>query len=264
MSNTIPFVPSHSAIQQFKDCPRRYQAQYVSKEISYQPSAPADLGKCLHKLAEWFVLQKLERPIPPGADTVSDRELTTDTYKEACIAVRPKFPPTLYELAEHWRHIRPVLDGLPFNPHTRIMVEHKVAFNYQGVGCDYFDRDGVFRAIIDLAAITGNMAVLIDYKTSKEMKASAQLQRSALAMFMAHPNLQVVYTNFVSTRGQPSIRERYLRNDMEDMLAKLMTDIRSVQEAYVTNTWPEKKSGLCRSWCPVEKCTNFGGGANVL
>lgn len=264
MPNSIPFAMSHSAIQLFDDCPRRYKAQYVTKEIKYQPSAPADLGKCLHKLAEWFVLKKLERPIPPGADSIDAPELTDEAYMEACISVRPTFPPTLVTLGEHWRHIKPVLEALPFNEHTRIMVEHKVAFDTHGDGCGYFDKDAVFRAIIDLAAVTGYMAVLIDYKTSKEMKSSAQLERSALAMFMAHPKLQVIYTNFVSSRGQSSIRGRYLRNDMEDMLMKLTKSIGNVQQAYAEDKWPEKKSGLCRSWCPVKACEFFGGGANVL
>lgn len=263
-TKTMPFVATHSVLESFAGCPRKFQAQYVTKEISYKPSEAADLGKCVHKLAEWYAMYNAVGDCPVLED-ILETVLSDSTYKAIISEVKPTFPPAYAALRAHWSNVLMVLEKLPWSTRgAKFFTEYKCAIHRDGNKCNYYDKDGAFRSIIDLLVISGPIAIVIDWKTGKELKPSLQLTRAAPVVFANFPEVQVVHTAFVSSRGHPSIKDGIARESMADIMAEIVESTAEINMAYATDTWPEIKTGLCKSWCAVKNCVNFGDGANVL
>lgn len=256
MAGGIPFVPTHSVFETLDVCPRQYQAKYVTKEIKFKANEHVDLGNVLHRLAEWYVWLKRGKVAPVTFDT----PVLSETEYETAKAITTSFLcPPLNEVRVHWAELRNVIDKLPMQFGTEIATEVSLAFDHDFAPVHYMDKMGAFRAKIDLLLVLGNIAVLIDWKSSKTMKGSPQLVRSALCVFVNRPNVDTIYTMFVSSRGQTPIKDEIHRIDFLDLYNEYVNKpTLELRERYAFNSWPPKKSGLCKAHCDVVNCPENG------
>lgn len=253
----LPFTPSHSSLDKFENCPRAYQAQYVTKEVQWKDSAPSCLGTCLHKLAEWYIDMKV-RDDCPVMDDIFHVQLSEGTFKAVLLETRVSIPPTYDELRKHWSNILDVLNKMPFVEGAYIDTEVKLCVNNDFVSAAYMSKDGFFRAIVDVLIKIGDQAILIDWKTGKDLKETKQLQRSAMTVLLCFPQVNKATVVYVSSRGHAPITRAYTRDNIMDLINEVKATAGRLVESYDANVWPPIKSGLCKMWCDVSQCKHNG------
>jgi hypothetical protein len=105
-------------------------------------------------------------------------------------------------------------------------------------------------------------AVAFDWKTGKDIKPEfEQLQLTAQMLFVHHPGLKEVHTAYYWSQHVTETTANYKPEDMVKLWAKLMPEVKKMEEAHRTTTYPPRPSGLCIRWCPVTSCPYHGKGS---
>lgn len=217
--NPLPW--SYSALDTFKTCPRQYHWKYVLK--NKEPDSTAIIyGNEVHKAFEDRMA--VGTPLPEG---LKDHE------------------PFMQQL-----------DALPGILNT----EQKIALDVNRKPCNFFDKGVWFRGVVDFIHIDGaeSKATIIDYKTGKPHKKFDQLMLFALHTFALYPNVETVETGFYWTKTKELTPMFYRRADAKNLWKPFIPDLIQYAEAFETDTWQARQSGLCREWCPVTEC-EFNG-----
>jgi hypothetical protein len=219
--NPLPW--SYSALDTFKTCPRQYHWRYVLK--NKEARSPQILwGEEVHKHFE--DRQAVGKPLP---DNLKDHE----PFMQA-------------------------LEALPGNHNT----EQKIALDVSRKPCNFFANDVWFRGVIDYIKIDLNneasKATVVDYKTGKQHRKFDQLQLFALHTFALYTNVQIVEACFYWTQTKETTPMFYRRDDMKNLWRAFVPDLMQYAEAFETDIWQARKSGLCKAWCPVLEC-EFNG-----
>lgn len=137
--------------------------------------------------------------------------------------------------------------------------ELKLAMTREFKRCDFFAKDVFMRCIIDFFRVSmdGSKAKLIDWKTGKR-KVNNQLMFSALIVFYLYTHVDEIETLFVWLQdGVKPDRMVYKREEIPEMWAKLMPDLRHYRDTFHTGVFPPTPSGLCRGWCIVKTCEHW-------
>lgn len=207
---------SYSALDRFKTCPRQYYEVSVAKSVQESQSEQLIWGNKVHKAFENYI--KLDAPLP---DYLQEHE------------------PFMSDLRNR--------EGL-------VSAEQKVALNRKVKPCTYFEKDVWFRGVIDYCNIHGDTAYVVDYKTGKQHHKIEQLASFALWIFAAHPEVETVSTDFYWTKTLNTTGEVWVRSQTPKMWGLFLPDLRQYAEAFKTDTWQPRQSGLCAGWCPVHDC----------
>jgi hypothetical protein len=149
-----------------------------------------------------------------------------------------------------------------------IRVELKLAMSEDFQPTEWFDPKTWFRAVIDVLGLAPHLkkALAIDWKTGNSIKPEMeQLALNAQVLFVHHPEIEIVNTTYHWSSFldvEHDIRT-YRRADMAPLWEKLLPEIRAMEEAARTMTYPPRPSGLCISWCPVTSCPHHGKGTRT-
>lgn len=103
---------------------------------------------------------------------------------------------------------------------------------------------------------TDNM--LVTHNTGKVKPDIKQLKLFAILVFYHYPAIQVVHTRFEWLAYNDSTSETYHRKDLNKLWSAFLPDLKKLREAFLTDSWPAKKSGLCQKYCDVTACEHNG------
>ena len=214
---------SHSALDVYLTCPRKYYEAKVTKAWVEEFKGPAaEWGTAVHKA--------FERRIKFGSP----------------------FPPNMVQ----WEALAHKLAGQKGVIH----LEMQLALNEQLEKVDWFAKDVWCRTIIDYACInqkTGN-ALILDYKTGKKKDDDRQLALMAAVIFEVYPNINKIVSGYLWLKdGQELAKATFLREHKGKLWNQYLPTVQAVQQSMMTGQWPEKPSGLCYGWCPVQDCKNW-------
>jgi hypothetical protein len=213
----IPKPWSHSALDDFKNCPRAFYEKKVAKSVVETKGEATLWGEEVHKHFEDFLANGVA--LPPE------------------VAVHEPFLLRLLDLQ-----------------HTVRYVEEKIALNRQAQPCEFFAEDVWYRGVIDFGVINGEYARLIDHKTGKHHSKFGQLKLFALHTFIRYPQVQTIRCEYYWTQTMTLNGETYTRDQIPQLWAKFIPDLKQYAQAFKTDTWQPRESGLCRGWCPVTDC----------
>ena len=214
-----PFPWSYSALNTFTTCPAQYHAVKVTKTAADVRGEEARFGDYVHKQFE--ERQKHGVALPP-------------------------------DLAQHEDYMQ----ALAAQPGTRL-IEGKMALNKAMQPCAFFARDVWVRAIVDFATIDGGVARIVDYKTGKRLPSPDQMRLCSLIVFATYAQVQVCKCTYYMTQFPPEqrlVEHTFKREDAGSLWKKFVPALTQYIEAFHTDIWQERQSGLCRGWCPVKKC----------
>lgn len=219
MSGTTPKAWSYTGLKQFVDCPRQFYEVRVAKSVPDTVTKERQWGEYVHKCFEDRM--KDGKPLPPELEEHEEilLELTT-------------------------------LRGVQHN-------EVKIALDTSGQPCDFFARRPTvvwFRGVIDHRNICGDRARLVDYKTGKPHSDFDQLALFALHTFAAFPEVEVCNTGYYWLNGRKYTPKTFTRADIDAIWQKFIPWLTQYRDAFKTDTWQPRRSGLCRGWCPVKEC----------
>lgn len=216
-----PLAWSYSALSDFVNCPRAYFEKKVAKSVQEAPSEQMIWGNKVHKHFENRM--KHGTPLP---DILSEHE------------------PYMQELERIGQS----------EPLVAKFTETKIGLNKALKPCGFFDRDVWWRGVIDYGMVGQKSARLVDYKTGKKKDDFKQLTIFALHTFIQYPHVEGVDVCFYWTKTKDESAKGFHRREMGDMWAEFIPDLKQYKEAFATDTWQPRQSGLCHGWCPVEDC----------
>jgi hypothetical protein len=207
---------SHSALEDFKNCPRAFHEKRVLKSVVETKGEATIWGEQVHK--------HFEERLVDGV----------------------VLPPAL-EMHEEF------LAGLEALPGEQF-VEQRIALNTGGQPCEFFADDVWFRGVIDYKKVNGDHARVIDHKTGKYHQKLGQLFAFMLHTFAQHPEVQRVTAEYYWTQTKTCVGVTYGRERIPELWKMFIADLRQYAEAFKTDTWQPRQSGLCNGWCPVTSC----------
>ncbi len=215
-----PLPWSHSSLDTFKNCPRQYHAKYVLKSVKDEQSDAIIWGNKVHKAFE-------------------DR-----------LAVGTPLPKEMQVHETFMRQLE-VMPGV-------LNTEQKIALDVNMKPCNFFDREVWFRGVIDCSIINTDAATIVDHKTGKPHNKFEQLTLFALHTFALYPKIDRVEACYYWTQTQDTTARVFWRQDVKQLWKKFIPDLTQYAEAFETDIWQPRQSGLCRAWCPVLECEHNG------
>lgn len=211
-----PLAWSHSSLSDFVSCPHAYYEKRIAKSVVEQRTQPMIWGEYVHKQFE--LRQKEGRPLPD-------------------------------DLEEHEEYMLK-LATMP----GQGAYEQKIGLNLRMEPCGFFDKTVWHRGIIDYRKVQDNKAHIVDYKTGKPHAKFEQLMLNALHTFALLPAVDEVRVDYYWTTTRTTTGEAYSRREIPLLWKKFLPDLKQYAEAFRTDTWQKRQSGLCNGWCPVTSC----------
>lgn len=214
---------SHSALKQFKTCPRQFYEMRILKAWPREDTTQTLYGTELHLALE--------------------------------LAIRDNVP-----LPAHLAFLQPVLDTVMSLPGEKY-AELELAVNKELEPCPMDDPLAWMRGIIDLAIINGTSARIIDWKTgSNKYPDKDQLTLMALLLFAHYPAVQEVKSALLFVLKDDMVKHETPKNKAASLWSAFREDVAKVERCHETGVWHEKSSGLCKRYCAVLTC--FYNGRN--
>jgi CRISPR/Cas system-associated exonuclease Cas4 (RecB family) len=208
---------SYSSIKTFENCPLKYYRIRVAKDVKDEGGEASLYGDRIHK----FLEERLK-----GAKLPREAQ----DYEPLCQAVEG-------------------MGGV-----LEIEKELVLTENLKPTG--WWDSDAWLRSKLDILVLRGASAVVMDWKTGKRRPDFLQMQMFALQVFEHYPEVQQVRTSFVWLRDMAMDHKTYSREERSDMWLALHNRIDRIKDAYFTEVWPPRPSGLCK-FCPAKPTCNF-------
>ena len=216
-----PFT--YSSLETFINCPKQFYHKYVLKDVKDEPGEAQIYGTTVHAHFENYV------------NSVGEYKLPND-------------------LLSH----KPRLDQMLSRP-GEFMCEQKVAFDKTLKNCDYHDPNRLWRGNIDFRLVNREegFAHLVDYKTGKQRIKWPQLALYAIQTFAEYPEVNIVNAQFYWTQLGETTKKVWGRAEVGDLWLMFVGDLKQYVQAFKTDTWQMRPSGLCRGWCPVKTCQHW-------
>jgi hypothetical protein len=222
-----PLAFSYSKIKNFRTCPKRHYHYDISRDVKEPESDALAFGNFFHAAMEKRFLNGERMPLTILRYEHWGRQL------------------------DAWRHSH------------MVKVEQKLAFDKSFNATEYFDRSTWFRSRLDVVWFPPEYkrtAVVMDWKTGEVKPDEQQLQLSAQAIFSHYPHIDVVVASYIWVGDDTDTTRPYTRDDMPGLWSSLYPEIKVMEEAYRTTTYPPKPSGLCKRFCAVVSCPYHGKG----
>lgn len=214
---------SYSRLSCYEQCPRKFEAQYISKIYPFDGNNPHFIkGKKKHAQLENYI--KCE----------NDPTMIQQRYDGDVLDATK------------------IIDRLRAAGYT-IEAEHQLAVSEGYLPVGWFDKSVIWRSIADFIAQKRNKAVVGDWKTGKfrdyDGKKTGQLHLSAGIVFAHMPHIDVVDTAYFFIEHKKSIVRRFTREMFETNLmipfADALIDVNQESE------WAPKRNQFC-GWCDIQ------------
>lgn len=208
---------SHSRLQTFEQCPRRFYHECVVRDCKQEATHPTTIwGQEVHKAAELRV--KDGTPLPAN-------------------------------MAQY----APVVDILASLP--RVQAEVQFAVNERWERTEWTAADTWGRAIIDVLYIDygGRMAYVADYKLGKYRGDTGQARVNALMLMMTDPGIDTVHTQFLYFAAKKVDTNTFTRDKLPQYAELTLEVLRRIETCNASNAWHATPSGLC-AYCPATRC----------
>lgn len=216
MSKPLPW--SHSSLSKFTTCPRQFYEVRILDNFKDEAGEAALWGTYVHKCIE---------------DAIKDGAALPENTK--------KYAPQI------WTAIGGALKS--------VQAEKKLAINSK-LEPTAWDEGRWCGSISDILKITGDVALVIDWKLGK-IKITHQLKLNALMVFYNYPDIQRVNTSFEWLQFDQRTVDSFTRDQIPEMWKYFESDLRQYAQAFRTDTWQKRPSGLCNGWCPCTTCSNW-------
>ena len=215
---------SFSRLKAFQQCPKQFYHEKVIKQYPFEMTEAVRYGDQFHKAAENYIKEGEELP-------------------------------------ERFAYAKRSLDILNAKKGDKL-CEYKMGLTESLVPCGFRAKGVWWRGIADLVILNvdDKLAWVVDYKTGKSSRYAdkGQLELMALALFKHFPFLEKVRAGLLFVVCEDFIRDTYTNEQEDNLWAKWISDIESLETAFRTEVWNPKPSGLCKRHCPVVECPHNG------
>lgn len=227
---SVIFSPSGMA--QYRNCPRKYQAQSITYEIEWQDTPQKARGIAVHEAIEKYMYYMLE---PQGP--------------------MPNLP---HDIQTHFVRQR-VQSALDFvGSSGKFMIEKEMAVTSGLLPAPWKSDDTLLRCRADALLIAPekfNAARIIDIKTGKKWDKDAFQLRVEAILVLALFKIPFVQYEFWYVDTGELVQGLIDFNKGTSQVRDIMDLIKEMRRSVATNYFPAKKNKFCR-WCPLTECPN--------
>lgn len=226
----LPWSPS--ALDQFVSCPRQYHAQRILRTVTQEETEQQRWGIYVHKAFE-------------------DRQGAIAEWSTTRHGIIPEMKPLPSDLMAHEPHMQKLWD----KPGTHF-TELRAGFDKKAQPCGFKDLNVWCRLVIDYVKVDeeNGRACVVDYKTGKQHSKFEQLYLYCLWVFAMFPGVNLVNAQFYWTQTKTTTKKVIGRDEIPALWSKFIPNLKQYAEAFKTDTWQPRQSGLCAGWCPVKEC----------
>ncbi|RKZ71953.1 MAG: hypothetical protein DRQ48_01835 [Gammaproteobacteria bacterium] len=215
---------SWTRLDTFEQCPRKFQGSYISKEFP-KPDFDADhfrKGRAVHKVLEDYLAHGVALPYPIKS---GDDEWHIDL-----------------------KFLLPLLNTMHEAPLK--LIEHKVCLSENLELQSWYSKNAWCRVIFDALIISGDFALVVDWKTGKVKKYSDQLKLFATAVLELYPEVNKVLTAYVWCEhpNDKPVWAEYTRDKLEHLWNEFGDRAELIQMTNESGNWMAKKNIFCK-WC---------------
>lgn len=225
-----PFSWSPSAINDYITCPMQYAAKRFYMTLPYVESEAMRQGTIEHKFLEDRI--KLKTPLPEDYNR-------GEKYCRAYEASAAKGGGELF-------------------------AERQIAISEDMQIVDWFDKKAWGRVIIDLTLVLPKKIVIGDYKTGKQKDNILQLKVGMCALALIYPDIETFSGRYIwlkddttSPKGDEGV---FTRDQIPELWAEILGHTKRMKQAWESEVFEPRSSGLCRAWCDVVSCIHCGKG----
>ncbi len=205
---------SYTFLSTYEICPSQAFHRYVLKSIPFQETTQMKWGSEVHSALEKRVRDKAPLPVQ-----MAKYEIYAATLE-------------------------------PLKPE----VEMKLGIKRDGTPCAFFDDDVWLRGKADIAAKSGQAALLMDYKTGRKREDPYELELQGLMLQAAWPEVERITGHYVWLQDGVVGRAHDVSN-VSETLECIQEKADEIEHCHKTGEWRTKSGPLC-GWCPVTSC-NF-------
>jgi hypothetical protein len=213
-----PIPWSYSSLSKFSTCPHQFYETRVLGNFQDEPGEAALWGTYVHK--------QIENAVEHGTAMPENTK---------------KYAPQVWA----------AIGGNLKQVHAEVKLAIDTKFNpvewSSGRWCG---------SISDILKEEDDVAYVIDWKLGK-IKITHQLKLNVLMVFHNKPHINTVHTSFEWLQFGQRTREVFTRDQVPQLWDVFMNDLKQYAQAFRTDTWQKRPSGLCQGWCPVTTCPNW-------
>jgi len=230
----IPLSPSNAGT--FRQCPLKFHAQYVTKELKWKDSPEKARGTLIHTLCEeWLKCGEPRLPVSEWPESAKGHRVDEDFVNGKMRLLLDLHEKRGWELA----------------------TEAELAVDRSGMRRGWWDKSVFARCKADVMVTDPSTGArgLIDWKTGKVWDTDAFQQRMQCfilsRMFPRIPRITWMY--FYIDEGDTHSGE-WTPDDPLDDVVRVVNDI---ETAFEDNEWPATKNKFCH-WCDLTRCEHAG------
>jgi CRISPR/Cas system-associated exonuclease Cas4 (RecB family) len=205
---------SYSSIKLYENCPLRYFRQRIVKDVIDEGGEASKYGERVHAFLETRLKE----------NTLLPQEVAH--YESLCSSVER------------------IAQG------GELCIEKELVLTDNLTPTTWWEPDAWLRSKLDILVITGEIAVVMDWKTGKRNADQFQMQLFAAQVFKHYPEVTRVKTSLVWLKDMAMDTEVYYRSGVNTIWAEVMKRIQRINDSLEHDNWPAKPSGLCR-YCPA-------------
>ena len=204
----------YSSIKLYENCPLRYFRQRIVKDVIDEGGEASKYGERVHAFLETRLKE----------NTLLPQEVAH--YESLCSSVER------------------IAQG------GELCIEKELVLTDNLTPTTWWEPDAWLRSKLDILVITGEIAVVMDWKTGKRNADQFQMQLFAAQVFKHYPEVTRVKTSLVWLKDMAMDTEVYYRSGVNTIWAEVMKRIQRINDSLEHDNWPAKPSGLCR-YCPA-------------
>jgi len=221
------FSWSYSADADYRNCPFQYAHKRFYCTIEFQETEAIIWGNRVHKAAE-LALKSMPH---------NDPEAFTPVEKYVDLMLRSGY-----------------------TPHAEL----EIALTRGLKVTKWFAKDAWLRCKVDVTLLDFKRteAKIFDFKTGKTIKDDEdQLRLSGAALSVMFPTIEKFEGKYIWTKHQQVTGIRpFTKAEVPAIWQDFLARAARMENAWATESFPQKPNGLCRKWCPVTVCPHCGGG----
>lgn len=218
-----PFSWSHTALSQFKTCPRQYSAARYYLTTKFEETDATRWGNRVHKALELRLLQGTPLPKEMAQWEKYCKAFETNTEK---------------------------LDAV-------LHAEMQVAITNNFAPVDWFDKTAWGRCMGDVVIDAGDTVYIYDWKTGKIREDSEQLGTNAAFFALKFPDAKKFVTKYIWLEHDQITGQDFSIEEIPAIWDDRLSQIINIMECWQAEEFPCRRSGLCNGWCQVTDCENW-------
>jgi hypothetical protein len=217
-----PFTWSFSSMSEFEICP----AQYAAKRFY---CTHKDDGKAEHLIWGNRVHKALEERL------INLRRLPED-------------------MKEYDRYCRAMIESCK---HHNIAAELQICIDREMNLTSWFGKQAWGRAVLDVCLDYGNIVKIFDWKTGKKKDNDLQIKIFCAFASLQYPEAEEFHAKYIWLNSGQTSGARYTRKDMPKIWDDIFSRVRTMEQAWKHEHFPERRCGLCRGWCINTDCPEW-------